>query len=70
MKTPITLQRQLLQVSQSPSPPNAQVDAQAASLPPAGLSVFCCSHFPAATLSSFQGPGAVLSVLRASTLAH
>lgn len=69
MKTPITPQRQLLRVSQSPSP-NAQVDTQAASLPPAGLSVFCCSHFPAATLSSFQGPGAVLSVLRASTLAH
>ena len=43
---------------------------QPASPPPAGLSEFCCHHFPAASLSSFQGPGAMLSVLLASTLAQ
>lgn len=43
---------------------------QPVSLPPAGLSVFCCENLPAVTLSTFQGPGMVLSVLHASTLAH
>lgn len=65
--------------STTSTPPGATVSfstkcavghTQPVSLPPAGLSVFCCENLPAVTLSTFQGPGMVLSVLHASTLAH